>query len=118
MIDINLYDFHDKRLESISINSNTDIIDEIIIHIVDENKMRLELKCIDCSSCNISGNGWISGADTIGYWCIKNGKDIQDMLPSFVSDECRDKTQYLMLNLNTSNSVIEIVALEFILNYL
>lgn len=117
MIDINLYDFHDKELKSIFINSNTDFMDEIIIHIVDENEMKLELKCIRCSSCNILGNGWIVRADTIGYWCIKSGKDIQDMLPSFMPDEFRDKMQYLMLNLNTSNSVIEIIALDITLNY-
>lgn len=57
MIDINLYDFHDKKLESIFINSKTDFIDEIIIHIVDENELKLELKCIECSSCKISRNG-------------------------------------------------------------
>lgn len=117
MIDINSYYFHDKRIKNIFINSNTDFMDEIIIHIIDENKSKLELKCIKCCSCNISENGWIVGVDTIGYWCIKRGKDIQDMLPSFMPDEFRDKMQYLMLNLNTSNSVIEIIALDITLNY-
>lgn len=115
MENINEYYFHDKTVENICINSNKDFMDEIIIYICDEGGTHFEIKCIDCVVCNVIGNGWIAGKDTIRYCILKKGDEVKNLIPSFIDESHRYNFKYLKLNLNTSNSCFDIVAKEIFL---
>ncbi len=102
--------FHNKVVKDINIKSNKDFMDEIIISFLEGNDKIIELKCMDCVICNIVGRGWITGKDSIYEWIFKEGEEIKDLIPSFIEDEHKKEFKYLMLNFNTTNTTIEIVA--------
>lgn len=68
------------------------------------------MQCTGCVHCEISGNGWSIGSDTIREWCITTESSLNYTLQDFIPDRIKKDMKYLRFNLNTSNSVIEIVA--------
>ncbi|MCM1494759.1 MAG: hypothetical protein NC089_03070 [Bacteroides sp.] len=109
------YYFHDKLIKNICINSNKDFMDEVIIDLFDEKEHLVKLKFIDCVFCNINGNGWIAGMDSIQECIVKKGEELENLIPAFVKEEDRKQFKYIRLDFNTSASNIEILAREILL---
>lgn len=107
--------YHDKFIKNIYINSISDFMDEIIIVLENEQGEIITLQFSDCIICKIDGRGWIAGKDSIREWVIKKGDEIKELVPKHIVKNQASEFKYIMINLNISNSSIEIVAKEILL---
>lgn len=118
MIDILQYNFHDKEIKSINLNSNNDFMDEIDILFIDEEDKILILKCKNCLQCKIEGNGWIVGKDSIRECEIREEIKAVNVVPRVFGSMIGTEFKEILINLNTSNTNIYIIANEILLDYI
>lgn len=115
-MNLNEYGLHDYIIKEICINSKKDFMDEVIIKLQDNCNHIYKIVCKESVFCNIKGNGWISGNDSVRNIDYKVGKECKEIIPNFIPDNIADKMKYIDINLNTSNSDIQILAKNIEIN--
>lgn len=103
-------DLHDEKLISINMVSKDDFFDEIIIK-TEYQDNTLIIQCKNCYSAKLDCNLFISGCDTIRSFYM------EDIIKEKNISNYPEKNMFIPLkkiyiNLNTSNSVIEVLAKE------
>ena len=103
-------DLHDEKLLSINMVSKAVFFDEIIIK-TEYQDNTLIIQCKNCYSAKLDCNLFISGCDTIRSFYMDN-ITIKKNISKYPEKNMSIPLKKIYINLNTSNSVIEVLAKE------
>lgn len=115
MMEIEKIDLHDEKLLSIGMSSKSDFFDEITIK-VEYQDNTLVIQCRSCYSAKLDCNLFISGCDTIRSFYIEN-IIMEQNISKYPEKKISIPLKRIYINLNTSNSDIEILAKEITCYY-
>lgn len=101
---------HDEKLISINMISKADFFDEIIIK-TEYQDNTLIIQCKNCYSAKLDCNLFISGCDTIRSFYMEN-VIMEKNISKYSEKKISIPLKKIYMNLNTSNSVIEVLAKE------
>ncbi|SEP92450.1 hypothetical protein SAMN02910289_00915 [Lachnospiraceae bacterium RM5] len=101
---------HDEKLISINMISKADFFDEIIIK-TEYQDNTLIIQCKNCYSAKLDCNLFISGCDTIRSFYVEN-IIMEKNISKYPEKNISIPLKKIYINLNTSNSVIEVLAKE------
>ncbi len=109
-MEIGKINLHDEKLISINMISKADFFDEIIIKSEYQDNT-LIIQCKNCYSAKLDCNLFISGCDTIRSFYME---DIikEKNISNYPEKKISIPLKKIYINLNTSNSVIEVLAKE------
>ena len=113
-MDIKNIDLHDEKIISISMISKANFLDDIIIKTEYQDGL-LEMNCKDCYSAKLNCNLFINGCDTIRYFYVENTV-IEQVISKYPEKKTSIPLKRVFINLNTSNSDIEILAKDVVYN--
>lgn len=108
-------DLHDEKLISINMFTKADFFDEIIIKTEYHNNT-LIIQCKNCYSAKLDFNLFISGCDTIRELYMEN-VTIEQNISKYPEKRISIPLKKIHLNLNTSNSDIEILARDIVCKF-
>lgn len=114
-MDIEKIDLHDEKLISINMGSKSDFFDEIIIKVEHQNNV-LIIQCTNCYSAKLDCNLFISGCDTIRSFYMEN-IIMEKNISKYPEKKISIPLKRIYINLNTSNSDIEILAKDIVCKY-
>lgn len=103
-------DLHDEKLLSINMVSKAGFFDEIIIK-TEYQDNTLIIQCKNCYSAKLDCNLFISGCDTIRSFYMDN-ITMKKNISKYPEKNMSIPLKKIYINLNTSNSVIEVLAKE------
>ena len=103
-------DLHDEKLLSINMVSKAGFFDEIIIK-TEYQDNTLIIQCKNCYSAKLDCNLFISGCDTIRNFYMEN-ITMKKNISKYPEKNMFIPLKKIYINLNTSNSVIEVLAKE------
>lgn len=108
-------DLHDEKLLSINMVSKAGFFDEIIIK-TEYQDNTLIIQCKNCYSAKLDCNLFISGCDTIRSFYME---DIikEKNISNYPEKKISIPLKRIYINLNTSNSDIEILAKDIVCKY-
>ena len=103
-------DLHDEKLLSINMVSKAGFFDEIIIK-TEYQDNTLIIQCKNCYSAKLDCDLFISGCDTIRSFYMDN-ITMKKNISKYPEKNMSIPLKKIYINLNTSNSVIEVLAKE------
>ena len=114
-MDLEKLNLHDEKLISVNMVSKADFFDEIILKIEYQNNS-LIIQCKNCYSAQFDCNLFISGFDTIRSFYMEN-IIMEKVISKYPQKKISIPLKKIYINLNTSNSVIEVLAKDIVCKF-